>query len=727
MKLHRLFGHGLLVSLLAACNCDDPLLTVVDEDAGVPVLDLGVAEDVGFPPEDAGFPDAGFPDSGVPEARVLSFDGTSPITLYFSTNRDLGFFLRTPGGAAVPNEVVRFVAAGNGGTLAAAMGTTDATGRVVVRFNAGTTAGMSMVTASADRAANVIVAINVREDPAASLLLQVSSSARLPVPSANARIYLGAAGAVPTCAQLLAATNLPAATLTANFIGLPASRTFTGLISGQLITAYVTGENARGETIARGCVDGARLAGGGTTTVQVNLQQLPSVLVGDYDVLLQLDLAQTLPPPLDETLVTLTDFLSDPAGWAVYQVLAALDDSIGTNFVEWNPPGGGAARQASFAEVRANAGLFNTWRIASIALDDFLVQQLGQDYIDFTNLGDDIAGAVRHFDVGARVTLTSSGTPDRLVVHEAWQAIVLEWSQGCPAGDLGCARRAYPIAGANAILAPVEATYGARVNHVPQGGETERFELALDAHTMDLQYGSLVLFLLNSVVFPSLPPPLNGNSLGQVIGNLVGCVDIANSLSAATGFPANFFLTVCDSAVQAAATAIENEILALNNNGTPSVVTGLNGGTAVLIDADHDLSTELLPSYATDAQWSTGNPPTATPILGEGRRTASDCHSDTECAANRRCAPIASYLEVRAVEYDCRRAVGPIAGAVGCAQDADCGSGWCLDPGTGVRICYSACDATHPCSLGACTELDAFDLDPVLSGLGLAEVSACVP
>jgi hypothetical protein len=529
MKLHRLFGHGLLVSLLAACNCDDPLLTVVDDDAGVPALDLGV-EDVGFPPVDAGFPDSGDSDSGVPEARVLNFDGTSPITLYLGANRDLGFFLRTPAGAAVPNEVVRFVAAGSGGTLAAAMATTDGTGRAVVRFNAGNTAGMSMVTASADRAPNVIVAIDVREDPASALLLQVNSSARLPVPTANARIYLGAAGVVPTCAQLLAAANLPAATLTANLIGLPASRTFTGLISGQLVTAYVTGENARGETIARGCSDGTRLAGGGTTTVQVNLQQLPSVLVGDYDVLLQLDLAQTLPPPLDETLVTLTDFLSDPAGWAIYQVLAALDDSVGTNFVEWNPPGGGPARPASFAEVRANAGLFNTWRIASIALDDFLVQQLGQDYIDFTNLGDDIAGAIRHFDVGARITLTSSGTPDRLVVHEAWQAIVLEWSQGCPAGDLGCARRAYPIAGANAILAPVEATYGARVNHVPQGGETERFELALDAHTMDLQYGSLVLFLLNSVVFPSLPPPLNGNSLGQVIGNLVGCVDIANSL-----------------------------------------------------------------------------------------------------------------------------------------------------------------------------------------------------
>jgi hypothetical protein len=29
--------------------------------------------------------------------------------------------------------------------------------------------------------------------------------------------------------------------------------------------------------------------------------------------------------------------------------------------------------------------------------------------------------------------------------------------------------------------------------------------------------------------------------------------------------------------------------------------------------------------------------------------------------------------------------------------------------------------------LGTCTQVDAFDLDPVLSGLGLAEVSACVP
>lgn len=727
MTLHRLIGSGLLVSLLAACNCDDPLLTVVDTDSGTPVLDLGVAEDVGFVEVDAGFPDAGFPDSGVPEARVLTFDGTSPTTLYFGANRDLRFFLRTPGGAPVPGEVVRFTAAGNGGALASAMATTDASGAVVVRFNAGNTAGTSMITAAADRATNVVVSIEVREDPAASLLLQISSSARLTVPTANARIYLGAAGVVPTCAQLLAAGTLPASTLSATFTGLPASRSFSGLGSGLLVTALVTGENTRGELIARGCSEGTRLAGGATTTVQVNLQQLPSDLTGDYDVLLQLDLAQTLPPPLDTTLITLTDFLSDPAGWAVYQVLDAVDDAVGTVFVVWTPPGGGPDRTATFAEVRANAGIFNTWRIASIALDDFLVQQLGQDYVDFTNLGDDIAGAIRHFDVGARLTLTSTGATDRLLVHEAWQAVVLEWGSNCPAGDLGCARRAYPISGPNAVLSPVEATYGARVTHAPQGGETERFELALDAHTMDLQYGSLVLFLLNSVVFPNLPPPLNGNSLSQVIGGLVACPDIANSLSTATGLPPNFFLAVCDAAVQAAATALENQILSLNNNGNPSIVTGANGGTAVFIDADHNLVTELVPTWATDAQWSTGNPPTATPILGEGRRTVADCHADSECAANRRCVPVPSYLEVRAAEYDCRYAVGPIAGAVGCAQDADCGSNWCLDPGTGIRVCYGACDATHPCTVGTCNNLDAYDLDPFLPGLGLAEVSACVP
>src|SRR5205085_8090658 len=127
------------------------------------------------------------------------------------------------------------------------------------------------------------------------------------------------------------------------------------------------------------CTEGVRIAGGMDTHVLVTLAQLPPQLDGNYDALLALDVGATIPPPLGPTIILITDLLSDPAGWAVYQVLAAADDNLGTTFVEWTPSMM-AHQRASFADVRANAAVFNTWRTARNALDGFLTSQLGQAY-----------------------------------------------------------------------------------------------------------------------------------------------------------------------------------------------------------------------------------------------------------------------------------------------------------------------------------------------------------
>lgn len=730
----RLLGAALLfVPLFAACSCDeDPLAPVTPGS----VIDAGFIADAAPLPDasapDAGpEPDAGPPDSGVPEARVLTFDGTSPVTVYFGAGQDLRFVLRTASGVAVPSETVRFSATGSAGTFGPASALTDASGAVVVRFTAGASAGQSVLTAEADRAPSVQVIVEVREDPSAELQLDVRSSARITVTAAEASIYIGAAGSVPTCAQLFAAAP-PAPVLAAAYAMVPGSRTFTGLQSGSMVTAYATGTNSRGDVVARGCVEGTRLAGGMVTRIDLELLQLPTDPSGDYDALLQVDLGAGLPPPYGPVIVTVTDILSDPAGWAVYQTLAELDRQLGTSFVTWTPPGGGASRIATFVEVRSNANVFNTWRIASNALDNFLVSQLGQAYIDVTNVGGDLAHAIRSFEIGAGYSITSTGAVDRVEVVEEWKALVFQWQLGCPNGDLGCARRPVQLSGANAHLAPAQARYGATITHAPLAGETERFQLSLDAHQLNLRYGAVILLVLNQLVFPSLPANIAGNDLTQVLGNIVACGDVANSLASSTGLPASLFLGLCNSAVSAAASAVEARLLALDSANNPGFLggAGVNGGGELyLTDADHDLRTELVPSVLTYAAWQTagGSQPINAPITGHGRRAASACTGDGDCNGNI-CLPIPSYLEVRLVEHDCRRPIGATAGAVGCAQDADCASGLCFDPGNGVRICHAACSDSSDCALGSCAAgVAALDLDPVLAGLGQQPISACVP
>lgn len=727
MKLTRLyFFAALLAAPLSACNCSEDPLTPAEgpRDADPPIiLDGGLKADA--EPADTGEP----PDTGIPEGRELTFDGPSPLTVFYSAQQDLRFILTTESGAFVPQATINFAISGTAGVLSAMTATTDANGRALVRFTAGTIGGASIITATADYAQPEIVEIHVGEDPNADLIVDVASGARIAVTDADAMIYVGPVGTVPTCAQLLAAAMPPVPTFTGTYSMLPGSSTFTALQTGSSVSVLATGTNADGVLVARGCTDGARLVGGTATHVLVTLQQLPAELDGDYDALLLMDIGQTLPPPYGPTIVLITDFLADPAGWVVYQTLAALDDQIGSTFLEWTPPTG-PARRATFPEVRANPLQFGTWEAARDLLENFLITQFGQTYVDLTTIGGDISHAIRSFEVGAGYTLTSTGAPGRVEVTEEWKAFVFQWQYGCPAGDLGCARRAYQLSGPNAHLAPAQAMYGATINYTPTAMETERYSLTLDPHTINIRYGAIVLLVLNTIVFPNLPPPLAGNNLTDVIGNIASCPAVATSLANATGFPASFFQSICDAAVIAAATYIENQILGLDSVNNPGLIVGLSpsgGGEMILVDHDRDLATELVESFTTYASWS-NNQNNITPIIGDGRRAATQCTRDADCLGGTVCSPIASYLKVRATENDCRHPRGTGAGTSVCAVDADCASGLCFNAGGPSPICFAACATPNNCAVGTCVaDVLSLDLNSILMGLGDSGVDACVP
>jgi hypothetical protein len=733
MKRMRFFVFALLAPTIWGCNCGESGLSKIKEPDQVK-LDAGLAApDAEAAPDAMVEIDAGPSDSGVPEARVLKFNGTTPVTMYFGATRDLTFTLMTVSGVAVPSATIRFSYNGTGGSLSAVSTQTDISGIGSVQLTAPSTAGQATLTASADLAPEVSVPIVIEEDPSAILTLEVVSSARISVATADALVYVGAPGAVPTCAQLLATSTPPAPTFTASFTSLPGSSTFMNQMSGRVVTAFASGSNVFGRRVARGCTEGVRLQGGASTHVLVTLAQDEPNLDGNYDALLGVDIGMGLPPPLGPTIVLITDFLADPAGWAVYQVLAAADDQLGLNTLTWTPPGGTMERRATFEEVRANPSIFQAWSLARNAFDGFLRSQLGQTYVDVTTVGGDISHLVRGFEVGAGYTITSTGTPNRVRIDEQWQAYVFQWQYGCPGGDLGCARHAVSLTGQHANLAPATATYGASVQYtpttMPAPGESERYTLQVDPHQITIRYGAIILFLLDELVFPNLPSGIAGNSLSAVLANIVNCPSVASSIEMSVGIPAQIAEAICDGAVSAGAMYIENQILMLDSSNT-GLVVGLSpsgGGQMVLVDHDRDLSTELVESVTTYAEWSTGQT-VASPITGAGRRRATHCALDANCPAPTVCTPIPSYLKVRAVENDCRVPAGMRVGPVACVQGSECASGLCFDSGSGNRICFTACNGAGSCAMGTCTQnAAAVNLDAVMMGLGNAHADACVP
>jgi hypothetical protein len=576
--------------------------------------------------------------------------------------------------------------------------------------------------------------VQVKENPFGTLVIAQSSATRIPVARSESRIYTGAAP--PTCAQLAAATVQPTATFSAEFTTLPQSRTFANVATGVKVTVFADGFNAAGVKIAEKCVEAGPVVGGATTTVTVQLAQLDSILAGDYDVLMQVDVGNALPSPYDTYVDATTAILSDPAGYAVYQALLQADYQTGTSFiVDYDSNDDIIEPVPSYSDVAENESAYGTWSLARGILDDMLANTLGQTYTDVTTIGGDIRHAVTKFEVGARLHVLDGAVDGTLQIDERWQDLVFQWQYGCPEGDMGCARR--PVLLTDENYAPLVTSYGATYVHQPSGTTTERYGVAADPHLFALKYGAVVLIAMNEVVFPNLPAGIAGNSLEEVLGNIVNCADVGVAIDDAIGFGGpSLYESFCDFGVGFAADQIEQYALSLSvGEGNPNLAPkeqegALGGGNFYAVDDDKDLTTELVRELSYQVQWNDPDDAAFTqditaPITGEGRLTAAGCQVDESCDDGFACVPVPHYLKVKLLENDCRRALGDVAGQGACSTGAQCASGICL---TGSLTCFDACDADADCGATASCAENALtlDLDTTLAGLGDQGAKACL-
>jgi hypothetical protein len=681
----------------------------------------------------APLPDGSLPIGGEDAPRVLTYVGEDPLVVFRGDSATLRFTWKTETGLPVAGEVVTVALQGDAVSLIQTSFTTDTGGGVNVPVTAGLVDGSATVIGRATDLDGSVredsVVIQVRQNPASALRVTVESTTRVPVVRADARILLGSNP--PSCANLANGSPEPNAQLTASFAPVPSTQTFGELPTGTKAVVIVDGLNSAGVAIARGCADAGALPGGGTVNVTVTLGQHDTIIEGEYDILMHMALGDALPAPYDTTVELVTALLADPAGYAAYVVLREIDRQTElTTFVTRN--GVEKTFRQIERETLENPNAYPTWYVARDRLDQLLEQQLGQTYVDVTNVGAGIRDVVTDFEVGARFEIDEL-TAGNLLIAESWREMVLYWPLPCESGDLSCARR--PLSLADANLAPVITNYGGSYVHAPADGHIERFEVSTDPHGLNVRYGAFLLAILNQVVFPSLPESIRGDSFGDVLSNVVGCANIAAAVSS-DPIAAFFVSTLCETALDYAANEVESRLVALQVGATNPQLgeEGLAaGGSFVLYDNDADLTTELVDDYDFAIAWYRPNNPVATqdisaPIFGDGLRARPVCTDDRSCSAGFTCQPRGSYLKIARAELGCGRARGALAGGAACVGDSQCASGLCAPVGqAGALQCYAACDALNDCSLGQiCSSVGGYlDLDGVLNGLGDVAVPGC--
>ncbi len=519
----RIFLFALLaITAVSGCNCDDGLQRIDDPkeepaEPGLPVVEEPEME----------------PDPPPDPVWTLAWVEPSPVEVHFGEVLPLHAVLVDERGQPVTNVPVAFEASDPAVALGSLEALTDATGTVEVDLLAGQLSVDVVLTATAPYAVPATLEVTVLPPPIVNLEVHTSTTARIPLPQSELFVFTFAPDSSESCATLPGAFT---AEQQATLGQLPTVSIFQVGREVKKVVVLAAGYGPTGDLVATGCgetVTHTSDISSDPNVVEVEIVQLPSVLTGEYDVLMSMGLGGLLPEPYESTVDLITGVLADPAGYAVYRALKNMDEDSGTSFVHWDL--GMGDELASFDEVRDNPGQFPTWSLARDLFADELEQSLGQTYVDITTVGGDLRDIVTDFEVGARFVVApaeaANPDPHAVVIDELWNDLVFEWSWGCAEGDLACSRR--PIALENTQYAPVTSSYDGTWEHDPSPAMSERFYVRTFPHRLALRYGAIILIALDELLYPAL----GADSLSSFLINLVDCAGVGQAIADALGGP----------------------------------------------------------------------------------------------------------------------------------------------------------------------------------------------
>lgn len=281
-------------------------------------------------------------------------------------------------------------------------------------------------------------------------------------------------------------------------------------VAGEPVTIYargMCGNNTMRTMAAAGCQDGVIIPANDTARVTLTMVVKPLNMVGTFDVVGKYDFTGAIPGVAGDVIERLAVFFDGNVARALIDTIQdLLEEFIGGIIIEvinWV-----VDQVQPLVEGFINewfAGLRDQWPW----LDDFMT--VGQDLLQIvTNL--EILSVIRFDKTGSDFTV--AGT-------EEWTGIALYWRLGCDADDPpDCGRYEFDMEELLNAREPIEAvfaSFNARTNNFNQ--------LRLDPHDVNLQYGRLILFVLNELILPAVAD--GAHSISEALVQALDCEGLA--------------------------------------------------------------------------------------------------------------------------------------------------------------------------------------------------------
>jgi len=287
------------------------------------------------------------------------------------------------------------------------------------------------------------------------------------------------------------------------------------VLAGTRFAVVVRGRHAEtGVLAAGGCVGDLRIRADERLDVQVVLNTLPLNPAGVYTVDNNYDFTDAIPGTLGEVVRALVQFFGDQHHER--EIASLIFDQIER-----------LARDAAGAIGALVVDLVRGWveddlnRVINTWID-----QDAPDWVrDFFTIGSDLISIVSSTEVISQMRLNKPRRDGTFIGSQNWIGMAFYWRLECDGNpDPDCGRNAFTMddlaEGADGINL-VFGQFEGRVHSYDQG--------AIYSHTLDLQYGRLILFILNNLVLPQIAD--GARNIRDGLLNLASCPSFADGIT----------------------------------------------------------------------------------------------------------------------------------------------------------------------------------------------------
>ncbi|MGK0359588.1 MAG: hypothetical protein ACI9U2_001890 [Bradymonadia bacterium] len=291
------------------------------------------------------------------------------------------------------------------------------------------------------------------------------------------------------------------------------------LLAGQTVSVVVRGRlAANGVLAAGGCISDVRIPDGEMVRVSVAMFLLPLNPAGGYTLENTYDFTDAIPGTLGEVINGLVQFFGTRnQEREIAALLFDVIENLARNF------GGGLAGLAvnllrGWLEDELN-DVINGW------IDDD-----APDWVrDFFTIGEDIVGIVAEMEVISRMRISKPRRDGSFDGSQNWIGMAFYWRLPCEGDpDPECGRYEFTMDEVASAAEGIQLVFGqftGRIHSYNQG--------IIDQHTMDLQYGRLIMFVLNNIVLPFIAD--GATNLRDALLNMANCPGFANGVTGGRG------------------------------------------------------------------------------------------------------------------------------------------------------------------------------------------------